>query len=178
MKTQISQVEEFNNLPCIGRCKTLDLLKSFPSYDSQLSGASLTWEWLMAARWQAFFFLGSGILLLGLRNSHLKGQNPWWLWHTCLLIQQEILHFTYTVSVSLSIPKKGNVKECSNYRTIVLISHASKVMLKIVQVRLQQYMNCELPDVQAGKDWRWEEKGTTEEEMVGWHHQLNGHEFE
>ena len=120
----------------------------------------------------------AGILLLGLRNSHLKGQNPWWLWHTCLLIQQEILHFTYTVSVSLSIPKKGNVKECSNYRTIVLISHASKVMLKIVQARLQQYMNCELPDVQAGKDWRWEEKGTTEEEMVGWHHQLNGHEFE
>ena len=120
----------------------------------------------------------AGILLLGLRNSHLKGQNPWWLWHTCLLIQQEIVHFTYTVSVSLSIPKKGNVKECSNYRTIVLISHASKVMLKIVQARLQQYMNCELPDVQAGKDWKWEEKGTTEEEMVGWHHQLNGHEFE
>ena len=44
----------------------------------------------------------------------------------------------------------GNAKECSNYRTIVVISHASKVMLKILQVRLQQYMNCELPDVQAG----------------------------
>ena len=49
-----------------------------------------------------------------------------------------------------SIPKKGNAKECSNYRTIALISHASKVMLKIRQDRLQQYMNRELPDVQAG----------------------------
>ena len=47
-----------------------------------------------------------------------------------------------------SIPKEGNAKECSNYRTIALISHASKVMLKILQARLQQYMNCELPDVQ------------------------------
>ena len=47
-------------------------------------------------------------------------------------------------------PKKGNVKECSNYYTIALISHASKVMLKILQARLQQYVNHELPDVQAG----------------------------
>ena len=49
----------------------------------------------------------------------------------------------------LRIPKKGNAKECSNYRTIALISHASEVMLKILQARLQQYVNCELPDVQA-----------------------------
>ena len=48
------------------------------------------------------------------------------------------------------IPKKGNAKECSNYHTIALISHASKVMLKILQARLQQYMNRELPVVQAG----------------------------
>ena len=48
------------------------------------------------------------------------------------------------------IPKKGNAKECSNYLTIALISHASKVVLKILQARLQQYVNCELPDVQAG----------------------------
>ena len=48
------------------------------------------------------------------------------------------------------IPKKRNVKECSDYCTIALISHASKVMLKIIQARLQQYMNQELPDVQAG----------------------------
>ena len=47
------------------------------------------------------------------------------------------------------VRKKGNAKECSNYRTIVLISHASKVMLKILQARLQQYVNQELPDVQA-----------------------------
>ena len=51
--------------------------------------------------------------------------------------------------VFIPIPKKGNVKEYSNYRTIALISHASKVMLKILQARLQQYMNHELPDVQA-----------------------------
>ena len=49
-----------------------------------------------------------------------------------------------------SKPKKGNAKECSNYHTIALISHASKVMLKILQARLQQYVNRELPDVQAG----------------------------
>ena len=53
-------------------------------------------------------------------------------------------------SVFLLIPKKSNVKECSNYHTIALISHPSKVMLKILQARLQQYMNHELPDVQAG----------------------------
>ena len=53
-------------------------------------------------------------------------------------------------SVFIPIPKKGNAKECSKYRTIALISHASKVMLKILQARLQQYMDCELPDVQAG----------------------------
>ena len=50
----------------------------------------------------------------------------------------------------ISKPKKGNVKECSNYCIIVLISHTSKVMLKILQARLQQYVNHELPDVQAG----------------------------
>ena len=48
------------------------------------------------------------------------------------------------------MPKKGNAEECSNYHTIALISHASKVMLKILQTRLQQYVNRELPDVQAG----------------------------
>ena len=53
-------------------------------------------------------------------------------------------------SVFIPIPKKSNAKECSNYHTIALISHASKVMLKILQARLQQYMNHELPDVQAG----------------------------
>ena len=53
-------------------------------------------------------------------------------------------------SVFIPIPKKGNGKECSNYHTIALISHAGKVMLKILQDRLQQYMNHELPDVQAG----------------------------
>ena len=53
-------------------------------------------------------------------------------------------------SVFIPIPKKGNAKECSNYHTMALTSHASKVMLKILQARLQQYVNCELPDVQDG----------------------------
>ena len=53
-------------------------------------------------------------------------------------------------TVFIPIPKKGKAKECSNYHTIALISHTSKVMLKILQARLQQYMNQEIPDVQAG----------------------------
>ena len=53
-------------------------------------------------------------------------------------------------SVFIPIQKKGSAKECSNYRTIGIITHASNVMLKIIQARLKQYMNCELPDVQAG----------------------------
>ena len=53
-------------------------------------------------------------------------------------------------SVFIPIPKNGSAKECSNYCTVVVISHANKVMLKILQARLQQYMNRELPDVQAG----------------------------
>ena len=53
-------------------------------------------------------------------------------------------------SVFIPIPKKGNAKECSNYHTVTLISHGSKIMLKILQARLQQYVNGELPDVQAG----------------------------
>ena len=53
-------------------------------------------------------------------------------------------------TVFIPIPKKGNAKECSNYRTVALISHSSRVMLTILQARLQPYMNHELPDVQAG----------------------------
>ena len=56
----------------------------------------------------------------------------------------------WKTSVFIPIPKKGNAKECSNYRTIALISQAGKVMLKILQARPQQYVNCELLDVQAG----------------------------
>ena len=56
----------------------------------------------------------------------------------------------WKILVFIPIPKKGNAKECSNYHTTALISHTSKVMLKILQARLQQYMNRELPDVQAG----------------------------
>ena len=53
-------------------------------------------------------------------------------------------------STFISVPKKGNAKECSNYYTIALVSHASKVMLKILQARLQQYLNLELPDARVG----------------------------
>ena len=56
----------------------------------------------------------------------------------------------WEISVFIAIPKKGNAKECSHYCTVALISHASKVMLKILQARLQQYVNRKLPDVQAG----------------------------
>ena len=56
----------------------------------------------------------------------------------------------WKMSVFIPIPKKGNAKECSNYSTIAFISYTSKVMLKILQARLQQYMNRELPNVQAG----------------------------
>ena len=55
-----------------------------------------------------------------------------------------------TVGLIIQIPKKGSAKECSNYRTIAVISHASKVMLIILQARIQQYVNRELPDVQVG----------------------------
>ena len=68
-------------------------------------------------------------------------------------------------SVFIPIPKKGNAKECSNYRTIALISHASKVMLKILKARLQKYMNCELPDVQA----RFRKDRGTEDQIANIH---------
>ena len=68
-------------------------------------------------------------------------------------------------SVFIPIPKKGNAKECSNYLTIALISHASKVMLKILQGRRQQYVNRELPDVQAG--FR-KGRGTRDQTAICW----------
>ena len=91
-------------------------------------------------------------------DSHflLQGIFPSQGWNTGLLDCRQIYYYlnhweshnlTFTF---IPIPKKGNAKECSNYHTIALISHASKVMLKIFQARLQQYMNRELPDVQAG----------------------------
>ena len=70
------------------------------------------------------------------------------------------------LSVFIPIPKKGNAKERSNYRTIALISHTSKGMLNILQARLPQYVNCELPDVQAG--FR-KGRGTTDQTAnIGW----------
>ena len=63
---------------------------------------------------------------------------------------EKISHFLKTTYSIVCVPMKGNAKECSNYLRIALISQASKVMLKILQARLQQYVNCELPDIQAG----------------------------
>ena len=65
-------------------------------------------------------------------------------------------------SVFIQIPQKGNAKECSNYHTIALISHSSKIMLKILQARLQSCMNCELPDDQA--EFR---KGSETRDLIG-----------
>ena len=75
--------------------------------------------------------------------------------YTCKLETQQ-WPLEWKRSVFISIPKKGTSKECSNYSTIALTSHTSKVMLKIRQTRLQQYMNLELPDVQAGF---WKDRG-------------------
>ena len=77
------------------------------------------------------------------------------LWKCCTQYAQQIWKTQqwpqdWKRSVFIPIPKKGNAKECSNYCTIALNSHASKVMLKILQARLQPYVNPELPDVQAG----------------------------
>ena len=68
----------------------------------------------------------------------------------CQILKAQQWPQNWKRSVFIPIPKKGNAKECSNYGTTVLISHASKVMLKILQARLQQYANLKLLDVQAG----------------------------
>ena len=102
------------------------------------------------------------------RKHHYK-QSKWRWWNSSWAIsnpKDDAVNMLYSIcqkiwkpqqwpqnwkrSVFIPIPEKGNAKECSNYHTIALISHASKVMLKILQDRLQQYINCELPDVQDG----------------------------
>ena len=104
-----------------------------------------------------------------LRNKHHYEQSYWRWWNSSWAISNptdyavKVLHSIcqqiwktqqwpqdWKRSVFIQIQKKGNAKECPNYRTIALISHASEVMLKIVQARIQQYMNCELSDVQDG----------------------------
>ena len=86
----------------------------------------------------------AGIKLAGKNINNLRYADD-----TTLMAENKEELKDWEKSVFIPIPKKGNAKECSNYRTIALISHNSKVMLKILQVRLQQYMNHELPDVQA-----------------------------
>ena len=80
---------------------------------------------------------------------------PHSIWHQIWKTQQ--WPEDWKRSVFIPTPKKGNAKECSYYLTVALISHASKIMIKILQARLQQYVNCELPDVQAGF---WKGRGT------------------
>ena len=70
--------------------------------------------------------------------------NCWQIWKT------QHWPLDWKRSVFIPIPKKGNAKECSNYQIVALISHASKIELKILQAKLQQYLNQELPEVQAG----------------------------
>ena len=96
-------------------------------------------------------FSGSFLVLLSLRfwvasDTCLPSLNVIWqqIWKTQHWPQD------WKRSVFIPIPKKGNAKQCSNYLTIALISHASQVMLKILQAKLQQYVNHELPDIQAG----------------------------
>ena len=84
---------------------------------------------------------GDGIPVVLFQILHSERQQIW---------KTQQRPYDWKRSVFIPIPKKGNAKECSNYHTTALISHASKVMLKILQARLQQYVNCELPDVQAG----------------------------
>ena len=78
----------------------------------------------------------------------LLGKNRWQL--LVAYFSNKCFPQDWKRSVLIKVPKKGNAKECSNYCTIALISHASKVKLKIHQARLQQYVNQKLPDVQAG----------------------------
>ena len=78
------------------------------------------------------------------------------------------------MSVFIPIPKKGNAKECSNYHTTALISHASKVKLKILQMRLQQYVNRELPDVQA----RFRQGRGTRDQIANVHRIIEKEEFQ
>ena len=80
----------------------------------------------------------------------MKHQGKVYILQLLRLLFKNNLRQDWKRSVFISIPKKGNAKECSNYCTIALVSHASKVMLKILQARLQQYVTHELPDVQAG----------------------------
>ena len=105
---------------------------------------------------------------MGLRKHHYE-QSEWRQWNSRWVFQilkDDALKMLQSIrqqicktqqwsqnskrSVFIIISRKGNAKECSNYRTVGLISHTSKVIVKILQFRLQQYMNCELPDVQAG----------------------------
>ena len=98
------------------------------------------------------------------------------LWKTCQQIwKTQQCPQDWKRSVFIPIPKKGNAKECSNYCTIALISHASKVMLKIFQARLQQYMNHALPDVQA--EFR---KGSQTRDQIAYIHWVikKGREFQ
>ena len=88
--------------------------------------------------------LSPGLIVLESKTSFLK------LPCNSVEVQAFLSSRLRTSSFFIPIPKKGNAKECPNYRTIALILHASKVMLKILQARLQQYVNCELPDVWAG----------------------------
>ena len=108
-------------------------------------------RWVLFLLWFHPFIL-SGVISQLISSSILGTYRPGeFLFKYLIILPFYILNGILKArSVFIPIPKKGNAKECSNYRTIALISYTSKAMLKILQAKLQQYMNRELPDVQAG----------------------------
>ena len=127
------------NFPARQRCCKIEPQKNVENW--------LHWSWGSAQSEQWWFTA----------LCHCVSRKPYSIVHvhffgcnSFFFFARELFHFHRKRSVFIPIPKKGNAKECSNYRTIAFTSHASKVMLKILQARLQQYVNWELPDVQAG----------------------------
>ena len=109
-------------------------------------GSSQPKKWTQVSYIEGGFFVNKASGGDRIPDDAVKVLHPTYqqIWKT----QQWLQH--WKKSVFIPVPKKGNTKECSNYRTIALISHASKVMPQILQARLQQYLNQKLPDVQAG----------------------------
>ena len=119
--------------------------------------------WLLTWSWTSWSVRSSGPLSITINKTSGSDEIPAELFKILNDVAVKVLYSTahqiwktqqwpqdWKRSVFIPVSKKGNAKECSNYCTIAVISHASKVMLKILQARLQQYMNWELPDVQAG----------------------------
>ena len=121
----------------------------YSAYKLNKQGDNIQPWWILSYLEQVCFSMSSSncCFLTCIQISQEAGQVTWYSHLFKNFPQFVVIH---TVKWFGIVPKKGSAKECSNYRTIALISHASQVMLKILQARLQQYVNHELPDVQAG----------------------------